>query len=198
VAAKLTGPDIAKGLANMSRQVQAKSLDTLKASAEAGQKLHAAIIRKDSGGDSQLSGVNAAKGKTGNTKVGVRFKLEKRGTSPSGVLTATGPLQLINNDTAGRVIRSAYLYGGRGNARKGMIGPVLAGTFTARRGSFIGPVLSNKAVLRLPDGGFRQSVRHPGTSGKQTWQRGTKVARPVISQSMSKRTTNVLKGVAKL
>lgn len=197
-AAKLTGPNIAKGLANMSRHLQTKSLDTLKASGEAGLKVHAAQIRKDSGGDSMLSGVNRAKGKPGNTKVGARFKVEKRGPSPSGVITATGPLQIINNDTAGRVIRSAYLYGGRGNARKGMIGPVLPGAFSARRGSFIGPVLSNKAVLRLPDGGFRQSVRHPGTKGKQTWQKGTKQARPIVTQSMSKRTTNVLKGVAKL
>lgn len=195
---KITGPNIAKGMANMSKAIQAKSLDTLKASGDAGQKMHEALIRKDSGGDLKLSGVGAAKGRGGNAKVGVRFKVEKRGPSPSGVLTATGPLQIINNDTAGRVIRSAYLYGGRGNARKGMIGPVLPGTFSARRGSFIGPVMSNRAVLRLPDGGFRQSVRHPGTKGKQSWQRGARVARPIVTKSMSKRTSSVIKGVAKL
>lgn len=198
MAAKITGPSIAKGMAKMSKVVQAKSLDTLKAAGDAGQKVHEAVIRKDSGGDGKLSGVGAAKGRPGNAKVGAKFKVEKRGTSPSGVLTATGPLQIINNDTAGRVIRSAYLYGGRGNARKGMIGPVLPGAFSARRGGFVGPVLSHKAVLRLPDGGFRQSVRHPGTKGKQTWQKGSKAARPVVTKVMSSRTTNVLKGVAKL
>lgn len=198
MAAKLTGPSIAQGMVKLSRSVSAASLETLRAAGEVGVRQQEAVIKRDSGGDMRLSGVGARKGRSGGAAVGARFKVERRGTNPSGVITATGPLQLINNNTSGHVVRSAYLYGRRGAARKGFVGPTLPGQFSARRGGFVGPVQSNRAVLNIPSVGFRASARHPGTRGKKTWQRGAKAARPRVSETMAKRTRTVVGKAAKL
>lgn len=195
MATGIKGPKIGAGLTKMAKTIEGSSVATVTASADRAAKIHEAKIRSDSGGDGMLSGVGAAKGRPGNAKVGVRVKVDKRKTRPSALIAATGPLQIINNDTAGRVIRSAYTYG---KSRKGFEGPTLPGQFSARKKNMIGPVLSNKAVLNIPGIGFRASARHPGTKGKKTWQAGGKVAAPVIRKSMSQRTFNVMKGAARL
>lgn len=184
-------------MSKLSRSIESSSLDTLQAAGRVGVVKQEKVIRADTGGDMALSGVNAARGRGGNAKVGAAFKVEKRGASPAGVITATGPLQIINNDTSGRVIRSAYLYGRRGARRRGFVGPVLPGTYSARRGGFIGPVASQKAVLNIPGIGFRLSARHPGTTGKNTWQRGSTEARPAVTKAMQQRTFNTIKGAVK-
>ena len=194
MATGVKGPNFGAHVVKMAKTIEAGSVATVGKAAAAAASHHQAVIDRDTGGDGKLSGVNAAKGRPGNTKVGVTVKVDKRQTSPSAVIKATGPLQIINNDTAGHVIRSAYL---SGKGRKGFIGPSLPGQFSARKKGQIGPVLSTKAVLNIPGVGFRASARHPGTKGKQTWQVGAKRAAPAIQQQMSRRTHNVIKGAAK-
>ena len=189
------GPNLGAGLVKMARKIEDETKETVKASATLAKGVQLKKIRSDSGGDGKLSGVNKAKGRPGDTAVGARYRVEARGSSAQAFLFATGPLQIINNDTVGRVIRSTYSFG---NGRKGLIGPAAPGQFTARKGRMIGPVLTNQAVLNIPGVGFRKSARHPGTKGKQTWQQGRKTAEPVIRSSMSKRTQNIIKGAARL
>jgi hypothetical protein len=102
----------------------------------------------------------------------------------SGFISATGPLQIINNDTAGHVIRSAY---SKGRRRKGFVGPTASGQF---RGDA-------RAVLNIPGIGFRRSARHPGTKGKNTWERGRQKAEPQIVKTMRKNTTAALSAALK-
>lgn len=173
----------------LARTIEGGSVETVKRSAEIAKAEQLAQIRKDSGGDLRLSGVNKAKGRAGNAKLNVRYRVRKNSVvGATAFVTAVGPLQIINNDTAGRVIRSAWsqnLHRTRnvkGSNSRGFVGPVLPGQFGGGR----------RAVLQLPDGNFRRSVRHPGTKGKGTWQAGRKKAEPKIRDAMSKRTTTVI------
>lgn len=183
----ITGPKAGAGLIKMARTIEAASVATVRESADVAAKIHDNRISRDSGGDGRLSGMNRAKGRAGNTKVGVRVKADRSSTKPSAFIGATGPLQLINNDTAGHVIRSAYT---RGRGRKGFVGPTLPGQFATTGGG--------SGAINIPGVGFRAWARHPGTKGKGTWQAGAKQAAPEIRKNMSKRTFNVVKGAAKL
>lgn len=188
------GGDVAKRVVKLAKAVEQGSFDTVKKAAEIAKAEQLKRMRADSGGDLKLSGVGRAKGKPGNAAIGVNIKVSKAsgfGVDATAVVRATGPLQLINNDTAGRVIRSAYQSGQYRKSSKGrggvvasqFIGPALPGaTFTGDR----------RAVLNIPGIGFRRSARHPGTKGKGTWQVGRKAAEPKIRQAMSKRTTTTL------
>lgn len=180
----------------MARTIEGASKETVNTAAARAKAVQERAIASVAGGDMSLSGVNRAKGRTGGAKVGVNYKLEMNGSSPQAFLKATGPLQLIENNTAGHVIRSAYTSGAR---RKGFIGPTAAGQFTTGKGKgFIGPTVSDRrGVIAIPGVGFRRSARHPGTTGQQPWFKGRKLAEPVIRQSMSKRTSNVVKGAAR-
>lgn len=196
MAAKLTGPSIAKGMVKLSKAVSSASIDTLRAAGEEAAKAHEAVIKRDSGGDMALSGVGRRRGRPGNAKVGARFKVEKRGANPSGVVTATGPLHIINNTMRGHIVRSSYLYGSRGGvSRVGIEGPRMV-TSSARRGRFIGPVQARRAVINIPGVGYRASAMHPGSKGKNTWRRGSRDAHPKIREQMSKRTTAVIRKAA--
>jgi len=192
----VTGPKLGAGLVKMARAIESASKDTVNTSALRAKVVQEKAIASVAGSDMSLSGANKAKGRPGGVKVGVRYKLEMRGSSPQAFLRATGPLQLIENNTAGHVIRSAYTSGA---ARKGFIGPGASGQFsTARGGNFIGPTVSNRrGVISIPGVGFRRSARHPGTTGQHPWRKGRKLAEPIIQQSMSKRTFNVVKGAAR-
>ena len=191
MATGVTGPNLGAGLHKMAKVIEGASVATVTESAKSASDIHYAQILKDSGGDGALSGVGAAKGRGGNAKVGSRIKVDKSKTKPSALIAAKGPLHIINNDTSGHVIRSAYAGGAR---RKGFIGPTFAGQFGAR--NVMGP--SKRAVINIPGVGFRASARHPGTKGKKTWQAGAKKAAPVIRKTMSGRTRNVVKGAMKI
>lgn len=185
------GADIAGRVLKLAKVVESGSVETVKAAAEAAKAEQLKRMRADSGGDLKLSGVNKAKGRAGNAKIGVSYRVRKAagvGVDATAMIRATGPLQIINNDTAGRVIRSAYSTNTRrtkrvkGGSSRGFVGPVLPGQFAGGR----------KAVLNIPGVGFRRSARHPGTKGKDTWQVGRKAAEPKIRAQMSKRTTTTL------
>lgn len=189
---RAAGPDIGRRMQKLAATIEGASVDTVKASAEVAKKRQLDVMRRDSGGDLKLSGVNAAKGRGGNAKIGVNYRARKStgiGVGATAFVKATGPLQIINNDTAGRVIRSAYSTGRatvsrRTVARRGFVGPVLPGQFSEG---------GRRAVLNIPGVGFRRSARHPGTKGKQTWQRGRKQAEPDVAKSMRGRTTATIK-----
>ena len=188
----VSGPKIGAHLVKMAKVIEGASVETVTAAAAKAAKEQEARIRKDSGGDMALSGVGKGNNRGGNAKVGVRVKVNKSKTSPSALVAASGPLQIINNDTAGHVIRSTRA---RGRQRKGFIGPTIGGQFSKNNGRFIGP--EKAAVLSIPGIGVRASARHPGTKGKQTWQVGRKKAEPIATKAMRSRTFNVVKGAAK-
>lgn len=192
----VSGPNLGHTMIKLARAVEQGSKETVSASALKAKRVQEKAIASVAGSDMSLSGVNKAKGRGGGAKVGVSFKVEMKGSTPQAFLKATGPLQLVENDTSGHVIRSAWT---SGKQRKGFIGPVAGGQFTTSRGGgFIGPVMSNRrGVIAIPGVGFRRSARHPGTTGQHPWRKGRKDAEPVIRQSMSKRTHTVIKGAAK-
>lgn len=111
-------------------------------------------VRSASGGDLRLSGV----GRKG-AKLGVRDRTE----TGSGTIYATGPIQLIEHDTAAHVIP-------RVNRRK-------------------------KKVLHFPDGSFRRTVEHPGTSGKAPFAKGVRKVRPKIGRYFDQETAEIIGGV---
>lgn len=184
------GPKIGAHLVKMAKVIEGASVETVTAAAARAAKSQDARIKRDSGGDGVLSNVGAGNNRKGGAKVGVRVKVDKSKTKPSALIAATGPLQFINNDTAGHVIRSTRV---KGRQRKGFVGPTLPGQFS--RKNQIGPSL--RPVLNIPGVGFRASARHPGTKGKGTWQVGRKKAEPAIAKTMRSRTFNVVKGAAK-
>lgn len=190
MATGIKGPKFGAHMVKMAKVIEGASVETVTKSADAALKIQEARIKRDSGGDSKLSGVGAAKGRPGNANVGVRVKVDKSKTRPSALIAATGPLQIINNDTVGHVIRSAYGSGaGRRSGKSKKFGKLSQAA---------GPGLSfGGGAINIPGIGFRQSVRHPGTKGKGTWQEGRKTAEPAIRKSMSQRTFNVVKGAAK-
>jgi hypothetical protein len=168
--------DIQRKLESIDREMQRRQRTAIKKAGERAAEVQRSRIARDTGGDSRLSGVNKSKGRAGNAAVGVRVRVHGGGGDVVSVeLLATGPLQIINNPTAGHVIRSAYVKGRSANKRKG----------TSLR-SFIGPVApgqtraDERGVINIPGVGFRRSARHPGTKGKGTWQKGRSDALPEV------------------
>lgn len=189
----VSGPKAGAHFLKMAKTIEGASVETVTAAAERAAKLQEDRIKRDSGGDSKLSGVGKGNNRAGNAAVGVRVNVNKRKTSPSALIAAKGPLQIINNDTSGHVIRSTRA---RGRQRKGFVGPTLPGQFSKSNGRFMGP--EKAAVLSIPGIGARASARHPGTKGKNTWQVGAKQAHPAATKIMRGRTFNVIKGAAGL
>jgi hypothetical protein len=174
------GKDFADRLGKLSTAIEKGQADTVRAAALKAKNAQLDVMRPHSGGDLRLSGVNRAKGRQGNTKIGARFDIKSSGRKVRAEVKATGPVQLIANDTAGRVIRSAYA---KGRSRKGFVGPTAGGQFRGDR----------RAVLNIPGIGFRRSVRHPGTRGKDTWRKGRKGAEPKVTRVMRQETANIVK-----
>jgi len=103
-----------------------------------------AQIRRDTGGDSRMSGV----GKRG-AKVGAGFKLLSDTRNPTAIIRATGPMHLLERPTAPHAITP------RGLARK-------------KRGTGF-----RKGARALTIGAdLRAGAWHPGTRGKRTFERG--------------------------
>lgn len=153
--------DLAKKLEHIERTMQRKyQVATVKAGEAAADKQRD-VLRSDSGGDLSLSGVNKSKGRAGGAKIDAKSKLLRAGKhNVTAEVRAVGPVPLIDANTKPRRIASAYA-GGTRAARSVAFGPVLPG---ANRGG-------RRAVLKTPFG-FRRSVRHPGTKGKGTWNKG--------------------------
>lgn len=183
-ASGVTGPDLAGLMVNISKAIGTGSKATVSTAALAAKRIHERDIERVAGSDMALSGVNAAKGRKGNTKVGVRFTLEGNANTPEAFIKATGPLQLVERNTSGHVIRSAY---SKGKSRKGFVGPTRAGQFSG----------GSNAVINIPGIGFRRSARHPGTTGQHPWRKGTVKAAPVIRKAMAGRTASIIKKAAK-
>lgn len=121
-----------------------------------------------SGGDSRLSGV----GKTG-ARVGAKYSV-RGGDSPTGLVTAIGPLQLIERDTQehGELPRSVGRIQGRRTkearyAAKQRLYNALFGS-----GGF-----SGATPLSTPYGP-RYRVQHPGTRGKHPFERAVDATVP--------------------
>lgn len=183
-AAGVTGPDLAGLMVNISKAIGAGSKATVSTAALSAKRIHEREIARVAGADMALSGVGTARGKKGNTKVGVRFTLEGNANTPQAFIKATGPLHIVERNTAGHVIRSAY---SKGKRRKGFVGPASAGQFTGGR----------NAAVNIPGVGFRRSARHPGTTGQHPWRKGATKAAPVIRKTMSSRTASIVKKAAK-
>lgn len=106
--------------------------------------------------DMRLSGV----GKKG-ARLGVLDSVKSFGPNVVGILRATGPWQLIERDTKPHTI--PRLKGGRSRSTG----------FTRQYGPAFGGV--NERKLKLPNGGVRSVVFHPGTQGKKPWAKGAAV-----------------------
>jgi hypothetical protein len=174
------GPDFARRLSKLASAVENGSRDTVQEMGMAAKTAHLAILKADSGGDLRLSGVGRRKGRAGNRKIGARYDLDRTGAGKHrATIRATGPVHFVANPMSGHVIRSAYA---KGRRVRGFVGPTAAGQFGGGR----------RAVLRIPGIGYRRSVRHPGTTGKDSWRRGERRARPKVSKVARKRTANVI------
>lgn len=189
----IVGPKFGQVMIRTARAVESGRKATVAKAADVAKTEQLKVMRPDSGGDLRLSGVGRAKGRAGNARIGVQVKMKGSGEAS---VRASGPLQIINNDTGGRVIRSAYQSGRYRRASKmrgggvasQFIGPALPGvTFTGDR----------RAVLNIPGVGYRRSARHPGTKGKQTWQRGQEKATPKILKALGENMTNIIHKAAR-
>lgn len=141
---------------------------TAKATASAALEVTNTIraeIRTDSGGDMVLSGMGA--------KVGARYSV-RGGSSPTALISATGPMQILESDTQSHSILS----GGVGRAK----GRSRAARRQAKQelyNALFGGQFSGARPLSTPYGP-RYSVNHPGTKGKKTWSRGVEKAAPHV------------------
>jgi len=94
-------------------------------------------------GDNRLSGVGAR-----GARVGAKYDV-KGSTNVTAIVSAKGPLQLIERDTAPHlIIPRGRRVGKRGRRLKGGM------------------------VLHMANGGFAASAVHPGTRGKHPFERG--------------------------
>jgi hypothetical protein len=118
-------------------------------------------------------------GKSG-AKVGVRTRPpKKRGADASAAVQATGPFHLLEHPSAAHIIipkaarRNAGISGrGSRSAKKARLYSYLFG------GAGYGA-----PALRLPNGGLRHSVLHPGVqSPSRPFARGVAIAAPNVSQ----------------
>jgi hypothetical protein len=95
--------------------------------------------------------------------LGVRYTLSGSETNPSAKLRATGPWQLIEENTSPHTI-----------------GPKRRGRARGRRGAVV-----------VPGTGPRAVVHHPGTQGKHSWAKGVDRAAPLVAAEMRKQMTNI-------
>lgn len=121
-------------------------------------------IRAATGGDSRLSGM-------GNARVGARFTMRDKTTA---LVSATGPMQIIESDTKAHVILPKGIGSGFGRSK--------AGRRAAKQSLYdalFGGTYSGVKPLRTP-WGPRYRVSHPGTKGKHTWANAIDAAAPRV------------------
>jgi hypothetical protein len=93
-------------------------------------------------------------GKRG-TKLNAYYDVKGR-VNPTALIKARGPLQLLERDTSPHEIRPRKRRKAKGQ--------------------------SGRKALRLSDGNFRGTVRHPGTRGKHPWAKGVAKSRGKTEQ----------------
>ena len=157
--------DLQRKVSSMDRVIKARRRDVALAAARKAADEQRAAMRQDSGGDLQLSGVGRRRGRAGNARLNAVVTVYGQAVR----VNARGPLPLIDRDTPGHVIRSAYIKGAYRSSRSRKTGRTSALAGPAAPGQFRG---DNRAVLNIPGIGFRRSARHSGTRGKATWSRG--------------------------
>ena len=177
--------DFEQRFIKLSTAVDKGRTDTLKQAAMIAKTVHTAYIRRDAGSDMILSGVGRRKGKAGGRKVGVRYDIARKSGEYRAEIIPTGPLPLISHDTPGHVIRSAYLRGAlrTSKGQSQAFGPAIGKVAGASR----------RTVINIPGVGWRPNARHPGTTGKRTWERGRTAAKPKIDRKVESEMFNIIK-----
>jgi hypothetical protein len=160
------GPDVNKIAKQITRALEHDRLLIVKSALATAAEIHEIQLAKEAGSDMILSNVGKRHGKPGGVKVGVRVRSSRHGKyMAGGVIGATGPVGLLEEGNPRHIIRSSWIpKGGR---------------------AFIGPRVGGpRAILRLPDGGVRAWVQHPGTRGEFPFLKGKRRARPAITKIM--------------
>lgn len=120
------------------------------------------------GADRRMSGV----GKRG-ARVNVRYDV-KGTVNPTALLRMTGPAHLIERNTSPHTI-----------------------TARARTTTMSGRRRRGASALSLGNGRFAASVKHPGTKGKQPFERGVNAAAPSAQKILANAVTKSLAEVFK-
>lgn len=175
--------DLRKRIEAIGRASQAAAVKSVRKAAEAAEAKQEDELRRDSGGDLVLSGTARRGGRA--RKVGATIRIVDRNkTSVTAEIRAVGSVPLIANDTVGHVIRSAYARGAYRTTRSGgqVFGPAAPAVTGGRR-----------AVLNIPGVGFRRFARHPGTRGKDTWNKGRRRATVRVSEIIGRESDNAVR-----
>ena len=128
-------------------------------------------LRAATGGDLFLSRVRSGKG----AAVGVQVRVAGSGSRSRALVTPTGPVSLVENDT--RPHRQPFGYSGvagsGGRRRYATQGEELAAGGTARRKR-----ARRAGIIYIPGRGSFRGVNHPGTRGKHPVSRAFGQAAP--------------------
>ncbi len=179
----MTPLELSRAFQEMSRTVEIERRASLARSAT---KARSAVLRERDravGSDGRLSGA-------GNALLGVKVKVR----DDDAVVSATGPWQLVENDTrpAGLIVGKTWREGrngrpgryrrtlSRGTSERTKFKRYLARTaFATGRASFAGV-----RPLRTPYGP-RSKVFDKGTRGKKPFQKGVDAAVPIVTSELS-------------
>jgi hypothetical protein len=122
-----------------------------------------ANVAQATGGDMTLSRVRSGKGARVDTVV----RMVGSGSRTQARVVPVGPIMLIERPTRRHVQPFSYNRG----RRYAMAGEQLAGGGTARRKRAV-----RARAMNIPGVGWRTSVNHPGTKGKQPVQKAWRAA----------------------
>lgn len=156
--------DLARTASALPHALQDAQVRGVQRAALAVTKSIRAEIRTATGGDGRLSGV----GRRG-AKVGARYDVRGR-VNPTALITAIGPLHLIDRDTDPHPIVPR----GR-RVSKRWQNAVAKGKADPSRPVY----LSGARALKFSNGNLRPYAFHPGTRGKHVWGRGVAKSAPV-------------------
>lgn len=152
-------------------------------------------VRRVTGGDGRL-------GRMGNANLGAKFDIRQVEDRHTAKLQATGPWQIVENDTDPHFI-TAGLLGAKGSTRagrqraaalagsvaafggsaRGVFGGMQSSTYQSRKGGT--RVRKGKRAMVI-GGNLRAYAAHPGTRGRQPWRRGIDTARPAALQVLQR------------
>lgn len=161
----------------------------VKLNAENGRDNAFSQVRSDTNGKAALRNTGKLLRSNGfvvgraGSPLSASIQVKKAGTNPGTFVSATGPWQIINNPSVSHIISPAGL------ERVVLAGPTLDGRrlrSKSGRDTAKGRV-GRATVLRTPYGP-RRWVRHPGTKGKQSWQKAlakTEAEAPAILKQVA-------------